>query len=251
MRLERQLLLLAVAGSIAVSAAPAARAGGSETEPLAMPASTGVSVTAEPAGTACSSISPATPPASGTYATSGGCLFHVGGPNIVVSGHLFGIEVTDSTCNFEFDYRIDWIGRVTAVHQELTQGTQGTCTRRPCHYPLTPGTEEPPSTGQTESRPWRGYLGAAPAPLFVVSTLLICLEDRHTVTPEQNKRHINISIPGTESSNHRYTFAANDVNGSTSSSGVRAEVSGIITTEATQVAGSESGRTQVEINRVP
>jgi len=252
MRLARKLMLLAVMAIAAMAlAAPSAFAQhGPETEPLALPANTDLSVAAEPAGTVCSNVLPATPPATGLFTTSGGCLVHGGGNNVVFCGHLFGIELVDSTCNVEFDLRVSGTGTGYLTHQELTQGTAGTCSRRPCNFPLTAPNEEPVAP-QGESRPWRGYareLNVAPGNEAI--NVLFCVENRHTLTPRTNVRHCNIVVPFVETTNHRYTFTANDREGSTASNGTRCELTGTFTTEATQLAGGESPRTQVEVNHL-
>ncbi|HYI99582.1 MAG TPA: hypothetical protein VEX36_07910 [Thermoleophilaceae bacterium] len=253
MRLARKLMLLAAMATAATAlAAPSAFAQhGPETEPLALPASTDLSLASETSGAVCGAVLPVTPPATGAFTTSGGCLFHGGGNNIVFSGHLFGIELVDFTCNWEFDLRLGGTGTGYLTHQELTQGTTGTCIRRPCNYPLTTGEE--PLSPQGEARPWRAYIRENPAgtgPGTEAINLLFCLESRHTLTPRTNVRHCNVVIPFVESPNHRYTFTANDREGSTSSNGTRCELTGTFTTEATQLAGGESTRTQVEVNHL-
>jgi hypothetical protein len=241
-------LLATMAVAATLFAAPLAFAQ-SETEPLALPAATDLSVTAEPNGTPCTAVSPATPPASGPFATSGGCVVHAGGTNIVLSGHLFGIESVDFSCGWEFDLRLNSAGTGYMTHQELTQGQVGVCNRRPCHYPLAPGTEEPPVSGQGEARPWRAFAREnATAPRETL-TFLFCFEQRHSATEGMSKRHCNVTIPFTETSNHRYTFTANDAVGS---GNPRCEVNGTFTTEATQVNPSGEGqlRTQLEVNHL-
>ncbi|HYI99583.1 MAG TPA: hypothetical protein VEX36_07915 [Thermoleophilaceae bacterium] len=251
MRLARKLMLLAVMAIAAMAlAAPSAFAQhGPETEPLALPANTDLSVAAEPAGTPCGNVFPSPPPAStGVFGTSGGCLVHGGAANVVLSGHLFGIELVDSTCNVEFDLRVSGTATGYLTHQEFTQGTAGTCTRRPCDYPVAPNEE--PVFPQNESRPWRAFareLNVSPGNEAI--NVLFCVENRHSLTPRANPRHCNIVVPFVETTNHRYTFTANDREGSTNS-GSRCELTGTFTTEATQLAGGESTRSQVEINHL-
>ncbi|HYI99585.1 MAG TPA: hypothetical protein VEX36_07925 [Thermoleophilaceae bacterium] len=246
------LLVMTATAAMALAAPPALAQHGPETEPLALPANTDLSVAAEPSGTACGPVSPATPPATGVFTTSGGCLIHAGGTNVIYSGHLFGIELIDSTCNWEFDFRFSGSGTGYMVHQELTQGTQGTCTRRPCDYPLVAGQEEPAAT-QGESRPWRAYVRENPpgsTPGSEAINFLFCLENRHAAS-RTSARHCNLVIPFSETpANHRYTFNGADREGSTSSNGTRCEFTGLFTTEATQLSGGEGARTQVEINHL-
>jgi hypothetical protein len=242
MRIARKLMLLALTALAAMAlAAPSAFAQGPETEPLAVPASTDLSVTAEPAGTACSAVTPATPPVSGVFTTAGGCVVHGGGNNIVLSGHLFGIESTDSTCTVEFDLRTDGSGRGYLAHQEFTTGTTGTCTRKPCDQATF-------TSPQSEGRPWRGYASESQtgAPEETIR-VLFCVEDRDA--DGGNRRHCNVVVPFTETANHRYPFTANDVNASGTP---RCEINGTFTTEATQVSPSGEGqnRTQVEVNHL-
>jgi len=60
---------------------------------------------------------------------------------LVVHISAGGTEVLVSTCNIEFDVRLDSSGEGWLSHQEFTQGTQGTCTRKPCGQ-VTPPTSE-------------------------------------------------------------------------------------------------------------
>jgi hypothetical protein len=84
------------------------------------------SVTTEPGGSAC-------PPLTGSF---GGCTLHVGG-EMLLQGHVFGIESTASDCNLELTGRIDSSGQgkfdkmVFTDHAGLND-----CTRTPC--PLLP-----------------------------------------------------------------------------------------------------------------
>ena len=189
---------------------------------------------------ACSAVSPGTPPATGTFATAGGCVLHKGGNNIVISGHLFGIESVDGTCSVEFDLRTDGSGRGYVPHQEFTQGATGTCPRKPCDQASF-------AAPQSEGRPWRGYAfeSQTGAPEERI-TVLFCIEDRDA--DGGNRRHCNITVPFTETTNRRYTFTANDVSGSGTP---RCEVTGTFTTEATQlISGEGQPRTQLEINHL-
>ena len=242
MRLARKLMLLAVMALAAMAvAAPSAFAQGSETEPLAVSASTDLSVSAEPSGALCTAVTPATPPASGLFDTVGGCVVHGGGNAIVLSGHLFGIESVDSTCNVEFDLRTSGTGTGYLAHQEFTPAATGTCTRKPCNQASF-------AAPQSEGRPWRGFAfeSQTGAPEERI-TVLFCVEDRDA--DGGNRRHCNVTVPFTETTNHRYTFTANDINASGTP---RCEINGTFTTEATQVSPSGEGqtRTQVEVNHL-
>lgn len=247
MRLARKLMLLAVMALAATALAAPSAFAQSETEPLAYPANTDLSVSAEPAA-ACPAVTPATPPASGPFTTGGGCVAHGGGTGIVLSGHLFGIESIDSTCTVEFDLRIAGNATGYLTHQEFSQGPTGTCSRRPCDQPVV-GEEPAPSPNQGEGRPWRGFAfeSQAGAPEERI-TVLFCVENRHAVG-STNRRHCNITVPFVETTNHRYTFTANDVNGSGTP---RCELTGTFTTEAAQVSpgGEGQARTQVEVNHL-
>lgn len=239
MRLTNRLMLLAVMTATALLlVTPSAFAQGSETEPLAMPGSTDLSASSETTGAPCSAVSPATPPASGTYSTSGGCLAHGAGLNIRVHGHLFGIESTDSTCNWELAIRLG-LPLGLMIHQELTSGTVGTCTRKPCDQASF-------TNPQSEGRPWRAFAfesqtGAPEERL----TLLFCLEDRDA--DGGNRRHCNATIPFTETANHRYAFTANDLNASGTP---RCELEGTLSFESNAGDGGEGPYTQVEINHL-
>jgi hypothetical protein len=234
------LLALTAIAAMAV-AAPAASAQGSEDEPLFAPAVTDLSVTTELGG-ACSAVTPAIPPASGLFDTTGGCVVHGGGNNIVLSGHLWGIESTDSTCNIEFDLRVDGSGRAYLAHHEFTTAPLGTCTRKACN-------QERSSAPHSEGRPWRAYATENSSSGTPEETIrvLFCVVDRGTIN--NNRRHCNVLVPFSETSNHRYTFVANDIN---ASGNPRCELDGYFTTESTQVSpsGENQTRTQVEVNHL-
>lgn len=239
MCIARRLMLLAAVAAVAMAlTAPSGFAQGSESEPLAVPAGTDLSV-AQEGGFACPGVGPTPPPTEGVFNTAGGCVVHGGGNGIVLSGHLWGIESVDSTCNVEFDWRTDGSGTGYLTHHEFTTASTGTCTRKACEQ----GTLEP---FQSEGRPWRAFaFESQTGPPEERLTVLFCVEDRD---PDGgNERHCNVTVPFTETTNHRYTFTANDINASGTP---RCELNGTFTIEATQVSPTvEAGtRTHVEIN---
>jgi hypothetical protein len=84
-------------------------------------------VTTEPGGVACPALT----------ATAGGCVLHASG-EVLLQGHVFGIESTASDCNLELTGRVDSTGAgkvdkaVFSHHAGLTD-----CTRTPCLLPWT------------------------------------------------------------------------------------------------------------------
>jgi hypothetical protein len=242
MRLARKLVLLATMAMAAMAlAAPSAFA---QSEPLAHHAVPDIQVRAEPAGTLCPAV---TINATRTVA-AGGCIVHGSGPNIVLVAHVFGVESVQSTCNVEFDLRIDADGEGFLTHQELTQGTQGVCTRRPCGS-LPAG---------TEGRPWEvsGRETGTVAPREIL-TALFCVETLNSDGTHSSPTHCEVDVPMTEPTNHRYTFTtpgAPTGGGAEGHgpAGFRCEVSGVFSTEATQPSPTGEGgtRTQVEVNHL-
>jgi hypothetical protein len=259
MRSVRKLVLLAVMAIAAMAAIAPSAFAQSEAEPLAV-APLDLEVRSEPGNVHCPAVTPATPPVSGEFSTSGGCLVHGGSANapaghVTLTGHVGSFEAIDSQCAVEFDLRIQGNATGYLTHQELTGGSE--CTRRPCHYPNTPNPSfEPPATRtgtHNESRPWRAF-GFEPSAGQKRIRTLFCVESRHTdsLEPPSGKRHCNIAIPFVEDANHRYTFTANDTPGSGAGTlaNPRCEITGVFTTEATQPAGGEGTRTQVEVNHL-
>ncbi|HYI99609.1 MAG TPA: hypothetical protein VEX36_08045 [Thermoleophilaceae bacterium] len=250
--MRRLTALAIVAIAIAAAVAPSAFAQG--TEPLAV-APHDLQVRSEPSGVLCPAVTPATPPATGNFTTAGGCLIHVAGSGIVQSGHVFGVETIESTCNIEFDLRIGGDGAGYLTHVELVPGIAGTCERRPCHYPNTPNpTFVPPSTvngNHNEARPHRGYMEETTNPVGERLVFLFCLEPRSSTSLEpMTKRHCQVAVPFTETANHRYTFTANDVGGTGTP---RCELNGTYVVEPTQLQGpgsTEATRSHLEINHI-
>jgi hypothetical protein len=240
MRTARKLMLLATMAIAAMAlAAPSAFA---QNEPLAHDQDPDVRVFQEVAGTdpACPAVTPATPPVSGTFATAGGCRIHASGPNIVLRAHVFGIESIDSTCNVEFDLRIDAAGEGYLAHHEFTQGTQGVCERRACDQ-----TEAViPPTGQSEGRPWR-FFGNEVGPGNEEITALFCIQERSEVGGART--HCEVSLALTNPTLHRPRVTAAD-DACHGVAGFRGEVTGVFNVEATPgTTGENQAEQQVEI----
>jgi hypothetical protein len=259
MRSMGKLVLTALAAVVTMAAiASSALAQGSELEPLTL-APSQLQVREEPPGTLCPAVSPNPPPTTGSFAASGGCLIHGIGTGVVLGLHFFGIEATN-TCNIEFDMRIAPNATGYLSHQEMFSPAGTTsCGRRPCHYPNAPNPSfEPPVAGggfTNEARPWRFFARENVDVPRETITILLCTERRHVQSLEpagagiDAKRHCNVRIPFAETANsHRYTFTADDVNGSTNAAGYRCELDGTFTTETFAAVGAEGPRTQVEIN---
>ncbi|HYJ00271.1 MAG TPA: hypothetical protein VEX36_11440 [Thermoleophilaceae bacterium] len=172
----------------------------------------------------CPAVTPTPPPNPGPLVTAGGCRGHYSAPNVVRSVHLSagGTEVVISTCNAEFDIRLDAAGEGYLAHQEFTQGTQGTCTWRAC------GQVTPPTS---EGRAYTVYLqetevvGQGPREGAVI---LFCFEN----IDGTGASHCEVTVPMNQTATHRYQFNANDVSGH----GVafpHCELTGLFTEEVT------------------
>jgi hypothetical protein len=178
----------------------------------------------------CPIVVPSPPPNPSPLFTAGGCRVHTSAPDVVLATHLSagGTEVVISTCNIEFDKRIDDSGEGYAVHQELTPATQGICTRRAC------GQVTPP-TG--EGRAWTGYgqetevAGQGPREQLVA---LFCIEPISDPGPW----HCEVTVPVTQAGTHRYQLHANDASGH-GTMFPRCEITGTFTQEATLDASNE------------
>jgi hypothetical protein len=240
MRLALKLILF---GTLAIAAtALAVPPTLAQTEPLAHHTVPGVQIRGEPTGTPCPAV---TINPSRTIA-AGGCVVHLGGPNLVQFAHVFGIESVQSTCNMEVDLRIDADGEGFYTHQEITPAPQGTCTRRPCG-----------SLATGEGRPWEFSVretGPVSPPLGM--TLLFCLETFNPGPPvwhSNDPTHCEVDLAMIESTNHRYRLGSSTVDADGHGQpDFRCEFRGVLNIEATQVGPSGEGqsRTQVEVNHL-
>jgi hypothetical protein len=203
MRIARKLTLLAMLAIAATAlAAPSAFA---QTEPLAHNQTPLLIVQQEVHGAAdaaCPLVTPSPPPNPGPLVTAGGCRSHISAPNVELFAHLSagGTEVLLNTCNIEMDVRIDAAGEGYLSHQEFTQGTAGTCTRRAC------GQTAPPTS---EGRAYSFFMRETePAPTERV-TVLLCFENLDGTNPS----HCEVTLPVTEPTPHAYTFTMADTSG--------------------------------------
>ncbi|HYI99602.1 MAG TPA: hypothetical protein VEX36_08010 [Thermoleophilaceae bacterium] len=206
MRTARRLTLLAMLAVAATAlAAPSAFA---QTEPELhnqTPRLIAAQEVHAGADVACPAVTPSPPPNPGPLVTAGGCRGHYTASNVVLTAHLSagGTEVVVSSCNVEVDVRGDSAGEGYVAHQEMTQGTAGSCTRRAC------GQVTPPSS---EGRAWTTYgqetevAGQGPREAAVV---LFCTED--LANPISS--HCEVTVPFFQGATHRYTFTAADVSG--------------------------------------
>jgi hypothetical protein len=244
MRIARKLMLLAVMAIAATAlAAPSAFA---QSEPLAHDQTPNVRVFQEVAGVdpVCPAVSPASPPGSGTFATSGGCRVHASAPNVVLRAHVFGVESVDSTCNVEFDMRVDGAGEGYLTHHEFTQGTQGTCERRACDQSEAPPFPPTPGVAQSEGRPWR-YHGHEEGPGNEVVTALFCIQERSELNGPRT--HCEVSLALTSPTLHRPRVTGND-SACHGTAGFRGEVTGVFNVEAVPgTTGEGQLEQQVEI----
>jgi hypothetical protein len=225
MRIARKLTLLAMLAIAATAlAAPSAFA---QFEPELHNQTPRIIVQQEVhAGTdlACPIVTPTPPPALSPLVTAGGCRSHYSAPNVALSAHLTagGTEVVVSTCNVEFDIRLDAAGEGYIAHQEFTQGTVGTCTKRACAQPT-------PPTG--EGRAYTVYLqetevaGQGPREAAVA---LFCTENLDGT----GLAHCEVTVPLAQTATHRYQFNAADVSGH-GTAFPHCELTGLFTEEAT------------------
>lgn len=152
---------------------------------------------------ACPVVTPTPPPLPSPLVTAGGCRLHFSGPNVSLSAHLSagGAEVLVSTCDIEFDLRLDAAGEGWISHQELTQGTVGSCTRR------ARGQVTPPTS---EGRAWQIYLqeievaGVGPRENALIIFCTKTLDGTNLV-------HCPTIIPFSQPVQHRYRITAADV----------------------------------------
>lgn len=238
MQLARKLTLLVMAAmSLAALAAPQALA----QEPEAHDQTPNLEGRVEPGGTLCPPVTPSPAPAPGPTTTTGGCRVHIGGRNTVIVGHIFAMEFTDTTCDIEFDARLDGSVEGYLTHVEMTQGTLGTCTRRPCG-----------SSPTMEGRAWSTYAHEELNPPKEVLTLLFCVWG----TADMTNTHCEVDIPFTETeggvpTNHRYHFTPNDA-ACDGVAGFRGELTGEWKTEmvTAPLNGEGQSEQQIEINHV-
>ena len=206
MRIARKLTLLAMLAIAATAlAAPSAFA---QTEPELHNQTPRLIVAQEVHAAndlACPAVTPSPPPNPGPLATVGGCRQHYTAPNVVLVAHLSagGTEIVVSTCNVEFDLRIDSAGEGYIAHQEFTQGTEGTCTRRACGQ-VTPPTSE----GRAYTIYGQETEVAVQGPRETL-VALFCTE----ALDGTGASHCEITVPFTQGATHRYTFAAADASG--------------------------------------
>ena len=231
------LLVMAVV-SVAALVAPPAFA----QEPLIHNQNPELEARAEPGGILCPAVTPSPAPSPAPTTTAGGCRVHVAGRNIVLFQHVFGFEFLDSTCDTEFDARLDSSAEGYLTHAELTQGTQGVCTKRPCG-----------STAPTpESRAWSVYASEVAAGQETV-TILFCLWE----TDDTENIHCEVTLPFTEREggvpvNHRYhVIASPEVGCHGSVPGFGPELTGEWNAEMVLGTNGESQSEQhVEVNHV-
>jgi hypothetical protein len=151
----------------------------------------------------CPVVTPTPPPLPSPLVTAGGCRMHFSGLNVTLSAHLSagGTEVLVSTCDTEFDLRLDAAGEGWISHQELTQGTVGSCTRRAC------GQAAPPTS---EGRAWQIYLQEIEVPAVGPrenALIIFCTE----ALDGTNLVHCPTIIPFSQPVRHRYRITAADV----------------------------------------
>jgi hypothetical protein len=73
--------------------------------------------------------------------TTGGCVIH-GAGEILLIGHVFGIEATASDCNVDFEARIDEDGEGYIYSAGYSGDATHNCTRTPCRLPWRMHVEE-------------------------------------------------------------------------------------------------------------
>ena len=228
---QKLMLLAMLALAATIAAVPAAFA---QTEPLAHnqnPQLIGQQEIHGAPDTACPAVSPTPAPAVSPTVTSGGCRMHFTGTNVALSAHLSagGAEIVVSTCNVEFDARLDAAAEGYLVHQEFTQGTSGSCTRRACGQ-LTPPT--------SEGRAYSFFIREVEPEPSEQGTALFCTE----TLDGQGATHCEVTAPVLAPVRHEAQLSVNDVSGH-GTSFPHCEISGVFNTEATL---GTSGEGQLE-----
>lgn len=201
MRIARKLMLLAML-AIAATALAVPSAFAQETEPELHNQTPRLLVAQEVHAAndvACPAVTPSPPPNPSPNVTAGGCRLHFSAPNVALVAHVSagGMEVPVSTCNVEFDARLDAAGEGWISHQEFTPGTVGTCTQQPCDPVNAEGRAYGIHLQETE-----------PAPREVAHALF-CTEPIGGGT----NAHCEVTVPLTQPTLHRYQFNAVDVSG--------------------------------------
>jgi hypothetical protein len=240
MRIARKLTLLAMLAIAATAlAAPSAFA---QTEPELhnqAPRLLAAQEVHAANDVACPAVTPSPPPNPGPLVTVGGCRLHYLATTVVLSAHLSagGTEVVVSTCDVEFDVRLDGAAEGYIAHQEFTQGATGTCTRRAC------GQVTPPTS---EGRAYTVYgqetevAGQGPREELVA---LFCTED--LANPVAS--HCEVTVPFAQTATHRYQFTASDVSGH-GAVFPHCELTGTFNQEATlQTTGEAQAEQNIEI----
>jgi hypothetical protein len=132
---------------------------------------------------------------------AGGCRLHMASAGLVsLTVHLAagGVETMVSSCNVEFDVRIDAAAEGWISHHEFTG--DAACTRLAC------GQANPSSEG----RAWTFHMAEVEPPARTEqATILFC----HQLLDGQSPTHCEVRIPLTQTSMHRYRLTASDASG--------------------------------------
>jgi hypothetical protein len=199
MRIARKLAMLAIA--VMALAAPTALA---QIEPELHNQTPRLIVAQEVhagADLACPAVVPTPPAVVSPTVTSGGCRVHVASVgNVPLVAHLSagGSEVQVSTCQVEFDIRIDAEGEGWITHQEFS-GPLEFCTRQPCGV-----------TAAQEGRAYSFHMSEVEPPARTENAqVLFCTEPIGVTQPS----HCEVTFPLSQTSTHRYSFVGNDVSG--------------------------------------
>lgn len=151
---------------------------------------------------ACPAVTPSPPPNPGPNATTGGCVQHYSAQNVLWTGHpAGGAEVLHSTCDVEFDVRLDAAGEGYATHPEITQGSAGTCDRAPC------------VGANGEGRAWTIHMQETEVAGQGAREEMVLLTCTFNVSTPETPFHCEFTIPISQTAPHRYRWAAIDVAG--------------------------------------
>jgi hypothetical protein len=145
------------------------------------------------ADTFCPLVTPSPAPVPGPTTTGGGCRIHVTGSDIEFWGATpGGAEPLYWQCDMEFVMRLDAAAEGYMSHLELTPGSLGQCTLKPCRNPALPASED---------RAWSVSLRDAEASPEAI-TFLIC------IVYQDQPLHCEHTLPFVRTGQHRYAFNA-------------------------------------------
>lgn len=199
MRIARKLFLLSALALVATAFA-------------ASSASAAVTVNSEATGLGCGTVT-----VSG-HTVSGGCALHANG-EVLLRGHVFGIEATTSDCQIEFTGRVgtNGEGRVSGANMSNHAGSNA-CVRKPCV-----------EAGGAMAL-WPAHARET-GPGTEVLNSEFCI----TALDGSNTQRCLVNIPISEGADHDYESLIPDVRGTNHLNAPNCEIDGQIHIEGTPV----------------